>query len=113
LVPKTLNTYVPIGVNAVVVTLSVETMLAPVVTAGLLPKTAFAPVGRGVSGETPSVTVQGLLLPPTVTVTFPYAPVAPWATLALIGAATLVDCGFESVKVAVAMPVEAPVAMTE
>jgi len=61
--------YVPVGVAAEVLTDSVVTMGGPVVEFGFVPNTAVAPVGS--AGVTPRVTVHELVLPPTVTVTFP------------------------------------------
>src|SRR5689334_7033738 len=69
-VAVTLKLVVPGAVEPDVVILNVEVTWVPSgVVTGLVPKTAAAPVGNVVS--TPSVTVQGLLLPLNVTVTVP------------------------------------------
>ena len=86
-VASTWNVYVPSVVVGEVLTLNDEVMLAPVDVAGLLPKLAPAPPGRPVSAE--SVTVQGLLLPFSWTVTVPKVAVAPGEAVTFVGEATV------------------------
>ena len=112
----TWNVNVPTGVVAeLVVTETDDVTLPPVDVNGLLPNTAAAPVGRPVSLAflvALRVTVQGLLLPFRFAVDVPYAAVPPTGTVTLVGVAKLTVLTFESVKAAVTVPDELPVAVT-
>jgi hypothetical protein len=56
--------------------------------------------------------VQELALPPITPLNVPYVAVAPWVTVTDVGAATLMDCGMESVNSELATDPEDPVAAT-
>jgi len=103
--------YDPVGVVATVLIVKLVVcgeLPAPVVTRGFVANAALAPLG---SPEAASVTSHWLLFPPTASDTV-YPAGDPCAVVTLPGVTVIVP-GFESVKIHVAVPEEAPVAVTE